>query len=653
MLKFFRKYNKIILVVGGSLLMVAFLIPQALQQLGKAAAGRTIAKFDGGSYSELDRQRAAAEINGIENLIGIDSESLGIENEDHWLLLVSEARRAGFRGGQSDAEVFINQLAAGAAQQLSARSGGEVTPDEAYTQARYSLLQRRVQIGGQNTAGIDEALADLFAVQRLRSSYFAAPKMSTARAIRFADTVLDTARAQLSTVPADALLAEVPTPSSADLDAQFEQFRDINPGEGELGFGYRQPVGVRVEWITLDPRAIADAVTLDPIDVRKRFEANRDRYPGDFASERAIVRAELVSERVQSILTDAEQAIRAYGLDDINGSPANPTTGLRELPSDWSASRTPLEEVAEAVVVRIKDKYGVVIPHPFVGVQNQGWLSPTDFQQLPGIGRSFVRDGLRVTPLSTMLEQIREGMPPDADGVARFQVGVLDRPSFDSAEQQHYFRFLAARPAGPAPTIDEVRDQVARDLRRVKAYDLLVDGAESARDALVARGPKAAANTIDPSAGETLVNVSDERAAPIGNPFAGELLTRVLGSEEFREPVMAAARELDPLQPIDVQSLEARSLITPVRDALAVAFVRLTARDPLTREEYEQLQSQIVSAAMQDELIAGQGQEANPFSFERMKERLGHREIGRPRKADTDDEGEDINSESESDAEAV
>jgi hypothetical protein len=652
MLKFFRKYNKIILVVGGSLLMVAFLVPQALQQLGKAAAGRTIARFDGGSYSQLDVQRAAAEVNAVENILGIERESLGIENEEHWLLLVSEAKRAGFRGGPSDAEVFINQIAGTYAQQLVSQSQGQIGIDDAFVQARNALLQRRTQIAGANTSGIDAALADLFAIQRLRSSYFAAPKMSTARAISFADTVLDTARAQLSIVPADALLAEVPMPSTAELDDQFERFRDVNSGEGELGFGYRQPVGVKVEWITLDPRAIAEAVTLDPIDVRKRFEANRDRYPGDFASERANVRAELTAERVKAILADAEQEIRGRGLDDIGSSPANPTTGLRELPADWSANRTPLEEIAEAVVVRIKDKYGVVIAHPFVGVQNQGWLSPTEFQQLPGLGRAFVRDGLRVTPLAGMLDQIREGMPAGSEATPRFQVGVLDRPAFDSAEQQHYFRFLAARPAGPAPSIDEVRDRVARDLRRLQAYELLVERADAARDALIARGPKAAANTIDPSAGESVVNVSDERAAPIGSPFAGELLTRVLGSAEFRAPVMAAARRLDPLQPIDVQSLEARSLITPVREALAVAFVRITARDPLTREEYEQLQSQIVATAMQEELIDNQGPEANPFSFENMKARLGHKDVGPVRKTDDDTEEGD-QTETEPDADAV
>ncbi|XOV74985.1 MAG: hypothetical protein ACFHWZ_16165 [Phycisphaerales bacterium] len=34
MLKFLRKYNTLILVVGGSLLMVVFLVPQAIEQIG-------------------------------------------------------------------------------------------------------------------------------------------------------------------------------------------------------------------------------------------------------------------------------------------------------------------------------------------------------------------------------------------------------------------------------------------------------------------------------------------------------------------------------------------------------------------------------------------------------------------------------------------
>lgn len=631
MLKFFRKYNKIILVVGGTLLMVAFLVPQALKQLGQVASGRAVARFDGGAYSALDLRRATMELNALEAVLGIDKESLGIENEEHWLLLVSEARRAGFRGGIDDAGALVDQIAVGYGNQLFQQSQGQISRDQAIAQARQAILQRRAQVAGGNPEGVDRALADLFAIQRLRSGYFSAPKISTARAVRFADRVLDVARVAASFVPADSLIDEVPPPSTPEIESQFAKYRDVDRGEGDYGFGYRQPVGVKVEWITLNPGAIADAVTLDPIDVRKRFEAKRDLYPGDFASERDNVRRDLTSEKVGAILADAEQEIRGRGLDDVRDYAES--GGVRQLPADWRERRTPLEDIASAVVQRVKDKFGVTIPLPFVGVQNTAWLSPAEFQQLPGIGRAFVRDGLRVTPLASALDQIKQAMPPDATGAPRFQVGVLDRPAYDQADQQHYFRFLDARPAGPPASIDEVRDQVVRDLRRLQAYDLLVERAKGARDALVARGPKAAANTIDPSVGESVISVSDERAAPLGNPFAGELVTRVLADESFRDQVMAAARALDPTQPIDVQPMAERSLTIPVRDALAVVFGRINARDPLTREEYEERQPQIVAAALQQEIAGapngGEGIGDNPFTFERVKERLGFREVGR------------------------
>ena len=56
MFKFLRKYNKIILVVGGVLLMITFLIPEAIQRLGQSA-GQSGASFasvgDGESVSAV------------------------------------------------------------------------------------------------------------------------------------------------------------------------------------------------------------------------------------------------------------------------------------------------------------------------------------------------------------------------------------------------------------------------------------------------------------------------------------------------------------------------------------------------------------------------------------------------------------------------
>lgn len=628
MLKFFRKYNKWILVIGGGLLMIAFLVPQALQQVGQAAAGRAYAKFDGGEISLQDAQFAAGELRLLTDMLGLDPQSLGIEDEEHWILLVAEARRAGYAGGVSDSLALLDRLAREYAQQFVMQAGGQISIDQAYAQVRSELEQRRMQLsGGGVSSTLDRALANLFGVQRLRAAYLGAPKLSSARALRFAESVLDTARVQAAIVPADALASQVPAPSTAELEAQFAKHRDVDPGAesgNEYGFGYRLPIGVKVEWITIDPQAFLDTITLDPIDVRKRFEANRDAYPGEFSAERARVRDDLARERVKALMQEADQVVRAAGLADVRDIPTD-GRGFRTLPGNWRESRTELTAIADQVVQRFRTQHNLTLPHPFVGVEADAWLSPAEFAQLPGIGQSFIQDGLRVFALSQVLGEIRELQTSD-ETTARFQVGVLNMPSADSADQRHYFRFLDVRPAGPPASIDEVRAQVERDLRRLSAFEVMKERAEGLRDTLVARGPDAAAQMLQPGARSTMLSVSDEQAVPLFEPMASETLQRTLAQRSFRDAVMGAARALTPTEPIDLQPMDSRVLIVPVREALSVAFVRITARDPLTREEYESLQSRIVLAAMQRELNTS---EDNPFSLENLRQRLNYREVGR------------------------
>lgn len=639
MLKFFRKYNKWILVIGGGLLMIAFLVPQALQQIGQAAAGRAYARYDGGEISPMDAQRAASELRLLADMLGLEPESLGVEDEEHWLLLVAQARRAGYIGGMSDSFAILDRLAREYAQQYVMQMGGQVSIDQAYAQVRSELEQRRLQLsGGGASPAVDRALADLFGVQRLRAAYLGAPKLSSSRALRFAESVLDTARVQAAIVPSDVFSPQAPAPSTAELEAQFLRHRDSDPGPSagnEYGFGYRLPVGVKVEWITIDPSAFRDAITLDPIDVRKRYESRRELYTGDFASERARVRDDLANERVSALMTEADQIVRAAGLADVRDYPSR-TGGMRELPDDWRDRRTPLTSIADQVVERFRANHGISLPHPFVGVEETDWLSPAQFRDLPGLGASFVRDGLRVFALADTLGEIRE-IQSDESATARFQVGVLNQPSIDSADQRHYFRFLDARAAGAPESLDAVRDAVERDLRRLRAFDTLVERAEAVRDSLVARGPEAAAQLLQRSARATMLSVSDTQAMPLFEPFATPEVQRVLAQESFRRAVMDAARSLDPTEPIDLQPSEHRVLIVPVREALSVAFVQITARDPLTREEYEALQSRIVLAALQRELNTS---EDNPFSLENLRRRLNYREVGRRASRDADEGSE-------------
>ena len=61
MLKFLRKYNQYILVCGGVLLMVAFLVPGALRQLGQNPDRVVVFTIDGHKVRTLDDLYTALE----------------------------------------------------------------------------------------------------------------------------------------------------------------------------------------------------------------------------------------------------------------------------------------------------------------------------------------------------------------------------------------------------------------------------------------------------------------------------------------------------------------------------------------------------------------------------------------------------------------
>ena len=62
MLKFFRKYNKLILGVGFAFLMVVFLLPAGVSQLVGDPRGRPVFEYDGGVITQGDLNRASQEL---------------------------------------------------------------------------------------------------------------------------------------------------------------------------------------------------------------------------------------------------------------------------------------------------------------------------------------------------------------------------------------------------------------------------------------------------------------------------------------------------------------------------------------------------------------------------------------------------------------
>ena len=121
MLKLLRQYNQWILAVGGTLLLVAFLMPTAIQNCAQQSAvgGAVWATYEGGGeLTGLDLDDARRELMLVEFLGNPDRRQdpiafIGADRDPaHWWLLVHEAERAGLVGGQGEGLALIAARAA-------------------------------------------------------------------------------------------------------------------------------------------------------------------------------------------------------------------------------------------------------------------------------------------------------------------------------------------------------------------------------------------------------------------------------------------------------------------------------------------------------------------------------------------------------------
>lgn len=111
MTKTLRKYQKWILVVGGSLLMVTFLVSGPMRGFGKDPSGRTYATLGGKDVTAGDYDMSRSHFDVLREAARPAMALLGIENSDHWFLLVHEAKAGGFVGHAGDGRDFIPELA--------------------------------------------------------------------------------------------------------------------------------------------------------------------------------------------------------------------------------------------------------------------------------------------------------------------------------------------------------------------------------------------------------------------------------------------------------------------------------------------------------------------------------------------------------------
>ena len=325
---FFRKYNKLILAVGGSLLMVIFLIPQAGGLFTPTRAEQQIGTIGDRQVIQRDRDMAARQIRILRTTLQAVAQSAqrqadsddpqtaraadalmqyaqqfygavpsGSDADEQWMLMLVEADQQGAHATLQQA----NQLLAnfGLSQEQIARFASTNEVDEAFFRKTFVDLLRAV---------------------RLQNAIQAPMRVNTTMMRHLLHRVGPRITLEALPVHASLLVDQVDLDDDqldARVDALFEQYRSDEPGAGQpYGLGYRVPAEVRLEYIAVPLPSGALPADADD-DARAEYVQQRAAFyveqleDAEFAEQarRYLARQQLMDDAGEEALPPSQQQI--------------------------------------------------------------------------------------------------------------------------------------------------------------------------------------------------------------------------------------------------------------------------------------------------------------------------------------------------------
>jgi hypothetical protein len=468
MLKIFRKNKRIaqvVLVTGSVLLLVSWLVADGSAQLLQDVLSGTSTHArmaDGTTVSSAEAERMRREARAA-SFVG--SQALAVlgatDDVAHWYLLSREAQDAGLVGGIADGRARLADMAA----QNNVPEG--------------QLLGGLMRESRLSSTEVLETLAKVNGIERMLG-------LVLNSGARLSDMRLRQASARLQLgVTGDVVVldaANVSLPGAADpsddaLQAQLDAYGSTAPGQGDKGFGYRLPDRMKVEWLRVPAQSIAALVegsdSVSGVELRKYWLENRAEFEAaealaaqapTFESMREVVRARVIAKMIGQRRAEIAKFMADEMAMALRGIPQR--NGYYELP-EGAASRPGLTVASLSELVQ--KRFGMAAPE--TGSISERWIEPREIDTIAGLG-SATTDRFGTTPVtaSQLVSSVREfGGKPTL--VA--QRGVPS-PVLTSPEGDLFVLTVTEADASRAPaSIDEVRDALVRDVRRIAAYDRL------------------------------------------------------------------------------------------------------------------------------------------------------------------------------------
>ena len=603
MFKLLRKYNRFMLAVFGVLLMITFLIPQAINKFSRqvGTSNSAVATLgDGEKMTGADQEQARREFQIVERLrTGLPFE---LKRPEHWYLLVREATAAGLVGTAESVKL----------------------PEQALMNIASMTDTRDPQL-------IKETFAKIQGVSQLLGLYQTNDLYSDAQLKTAAQRLLSVVSLQFVPLQSERVAADV-QPTQEEIAQQLAAYGDKAPGQGENGFGYKLPDRVKLEWIKISADSIRQSMRassdFNGVAQRKHWrQYATDKAKGfppveNGADVPEMVKNDLLEqltrERLDKITTEAANQLR------LNRRGLAEKDGYVVLPPDWAEHKLSLQQLA----VDLQGKFGTELP----GYESTGdrWIPVAETSKLEGIGSATTEKfGTTQLSLSQLVASAKEFSPEKMLAVP-IQQDVAGPPLKSATDQSVFiFRIIGTDPAHAPRSVDEVRDQIITDLRKKVGFQRLQEQAATLEQQAEANGLLSLAVEHDTTVQASSVYLCHpflaRQALQNGQPLSVSAPPLpVVGADRAAvEAIIDHALALPTDKPIEELPEAQRVFTVPVKDKLMLMVVRLVHQTPVTREDFAQLaQNGLIQDAISRESTGGKPHSAeDSFGWDAMVKR--------------------------------
>jgi hypothetical protein len=635
--KFLRKHNKTILAVAMTLLLIVWLGGSALQSMfAPDTAKRQIAATAIGEIVERDQLLANFETDLLQNLgipwstpwldptVRVSTEPLGIIE---WILLTREAERDGIVPRQIEVERLLDRLG---------------IPVELI----YNLAKRR----DVRVDSIYAAVGKFIAVEKLARLTVGTLGRSEAAVRVMARDELEKVKVNLVALKAPDFVTGDAAISEADIRAQFEKYRDVEPGQG-VNFGYFLPARVQVEYFRIDLAKIADNVRVPDSTLQKRaasyWRANRESP--EFFRPPVAEDAEGPVEPMSTYFENFDEA-RDAALKVVRKQAAQKEIGrvadwlVQELSEPWfdrpeedgypTAPEAVVEEgYYQAILERMPEssKYGGAVT-----IGKTEYFTKDEAARVPGIGQARLSNpSVGIQQFSNLAFHVQgvEPMPEARSSATSLFLTVNQScvfPLTDSSGNMYVYRVVGVKPPGPAESIDVVRHRIIDDLKLAAAYNAASESARRLLESISMDGLQAAFNADD----ELQMIIDDptkpamigQRSGYYSPPPFGRIRPYFAGrdNEGFKQFITGVGQVdesfIEACFDLENAKSDPRTGIVKL-DALAtIAVVEWVERLPIREDEYAAQRLRIVNAAYRTVLVRAVSEWLDP---QRIRERNG------------------------------